>query len=157
MEKRRVVSIGFLILAVFWAGYIWSFSLKDATASTADSNKVIEIVEEFVREVSGKEVTVSSLIVRKLAHFSGFAVLGALLFCTFHFWNAVSTLRCFALSLGSAVAVAVTDELIQIFSNGRSASVVDVIIDTSGSAVGLFAALFVFVFINKLSGRNVLR
>ena len=75
-------------------------------------------------------------ILRKLAHFSEFAALGACLA-----WMGAMTVRPSALRLGlpllGGVASAVADETIQAFSPGRNSSLVDVAIDSAGVATGL--------------------
>ena len=70
------------------------------------------------------------LVLRKLAHVTEFAVLGALLV------RAVGReLPAFAIG----VAYAVTDEIHQHFVAGRSASVLDAAIDAGGVLVGILA------------------
>ena len=68
-------------------------------------------------------------VLRKGAHMTEYAVLGALLFRALE--------REIPAFLG-AVAYAVTDELHQHFVHGRHASPVDVAIDSVGVAIGLF-------------------
>ena len=68
------------------------------------------------------------LVLRKLAHAAEFAVLGALLL------RALAAGRV-ALALG--IAYAVTDELHQLLVPGRRGSVVDVLIDAVGVAIGV--------------------
>src|SRR5712691_8575498 len=69
-------------------------------------------------------------VLRKGAHMTEYAVLGALLFRALE--------REVPAFLG-AVAYAVSDELHQHFVHGRHASPVDVAIDSVGVAIGLFA------------------
>jgi VanZ family protein len=68
------------------------------------------------------------LVLRKIAHAVEFAVLGALLL------RALGSVRG-AVALG--VAYAASDELHQVFVPGRRGSVVDVLIDAVGVAVGV--------------------
>jgi VanZ family protein len=67
-------------------------------------------------------------ILRKLAHVTEYAVLGALLY---------RALGREPLALAAGVAYAATDELHQHFVRGRHASPVDVAIDAVGVAVGM--------------------
>jgi VanZ family protein len=71
------------------------------------------------------------LVLRKLAHLSEYAILGALL------WRALRREPA-ALLLGSAYAV--TDEVHQAFVSGRQGSPVDWAIDTVGVAAGVLLA-----------------
>ena len=68
------------------------------------------------------------LVLRKLAHGAEFAVLGALLFRATRSWP-------LALIAGSAYAA--TDEVHQMFVDGRVGSPVDWAIDTAGVGVGI--------------------
>ena len=68
------------------------------------------------------------LVLRKLAHGAEFAVLGALLFRATRSWP-------LALIVGSAYAV--TDEVHQMFVDGRVGSPVDWAVDTAGAGIGI--------------------
>lgn len=144
-NKALLIAIVFLILTVLWSMFIWSFSVKDATESTADSDGVVEIVNEVIETVTGKKVDVGDYIVRKLGHFSEFSVLGVLLFMTVHYFGANSIPFRYAFGLGGGLFVSVTDECIQLFSDGRSAQVTDVLLDMSGVFVGFTLSLLVLM------------
>lgn len=73
-------------------------------------------------------------ILRKAAHISEFAVLGALLY---------RALEREASALAAGIAYAATDELHQHFVSGRIGSVVDVAFDALGVAAGMLAWLWV--------------
>ena len=80
--------------------------------------------------------------IRKLAHFTEFAVLGALAGLLFggrcqHLWIGLL----FAAMTG--VATALCDETIQLFVPGRTGQIPDVWIDVAGTAVGAVLALAV--------------
>jgi|RhiMetdeSRZDD1v2_1073273.scaffolds.fasta_scaffold783513_2 VanZ like protein len=70
------------------------------------------------------------LVLRKAAHVTEYAILGALLFRALE-----RELPAFAIGL----AYAVTDEIHQHFVHGRHASPVDVLIDAAGIAIGIAA------------------
>ncbi len=70
------------------------------------------------------------LLLRKLAHVTEYAILGALL---------LRATRRPGLALGLAGLYAISDEVHQHFVEGRHAAVVDVVIDTSGAVVGILA------------------
>lgn len=68
------------------------------------------------------------LVLRKLAHFAEFAVLGGLLYR----W-----LRHSPAALAAGLAYAATDELHQAFVRGRQGSPLDWLVDAAGVAVGV--------------------
>ena len=79
----------------------------------------------------GTELGTWDLVLRKLAHFGEYAVLGLLL------------VRAFGrepLAAAAGVAYAATDELHQHFVRGRHAAFRDVAIDSAGVLVGLLLA-----------------
>jgi VanZ family protein len=93
---------------VVWAGVIFAFSSVPSLSSGLGA---------------------WDLVLRKAAHLSEYAILGALL------------LRALDRALPAflaAVAYAVSDEIHQHFVAGRSASPVDVLVDAVGIALGVF-------------------
>lgn len=76
------------------------------------------------------------LLVKKSGHLTGYAILGWLFLRS---WESLkmNIKQAQALALLSSVLYAITDELHQSFVPGRHASVIDVLIDTIGIAVGL--------------------
>jgi VanZ family protein len=77
--------------------------------------------------------------VRKIAHFTEYAILGLLLWVPIHFdplWERWRS-REFLLALLLAALYAASDEFHQKFVPGREAAVRDVMIDTCGAGTGL--------------------
>jgi VanZ family protein len=68
------------------------------------------------------------LVLRKLAHAAEFAVLAILIY---------RAIPRFATALALASAYAATDEVHQLFVEGRAGSPVDWLVDTAGAAAGL--------------------
>ncbi len=143
MNKKKFVFIIFLVLTVAWCFYIWSFSLKDAMASNADSEKVVKIVNKVLKDITGKRRHVSAYLVRKLGHFSEFSVLGILLFCTLKSSKLKKMSKCCIVGILSGAAVALSDEFLQSFSDGRSPQITDALIDLSGVIFGFSLAMLV--------------
>jgi len=119
-----------------WTLFVWGHSMMGITSSLNESGRFVALVRPAFEAVGVHDVDVMSFIVRKGAHMSEYAVLGAL---------AMGTLRARALEGRAwrphlapvfALCVASLDECIQIFSPGRSSSVRDVLIDLSGAVVG---------------------
>lgn len=86
------------------------------------------------------------LLVRKLAHFSEFTILGILLRWLFAMLIGRKLPR-FLLPLGCGMVCAVIDECIQIFSPGRVCSFFDMCIDWGGvlTGVGMLSLLFLLI------------
>ena len=117
---------------------IFSRSAMSAEASTEESNPFVEGINAFLSSI-GLSLTVTEKFVRKLAHFTEYAALGALLSVTVSLYIS-KRLRVFLTTLAIGLGIAVCDELIQLFPSGRSCEVKDMLIDFSGVA---FAALII--------------
>ena len=112
---------------IFW------FSSRTASESSAQS----DIFVEFFKSIFGDNA-VTDFIVRKTAHFSEFAGLGLLFAVAFYVQFGMAKIP-FALLCASAYAV--SDEVHQIFVEGRACKVEDWAIDTAGALLGVLVAL----------------
>lgn len=126
-------------------GVIFFFSHQSGTESASLSGWFVE----RVTNLAPLEPEVVSLLVRKGAHVSEYAILGALLMWA---WRA----RSLRAALGPAaigVLFAVSDEVHQAFVPGRAGQVSDVLIDSVGIAIGVI--LMVFVTSGRYIGEHV--
>jgi VanZ family protein len=127
-RKRRRFYL-FCALALLVAMMAWLMSALPPDASQAQSGWL----RGFLQRLFGAEV--NELLLRKLAHFSEYLLLGLFLglsICQLG-WQA----RYAFLALSLALLAAVADETIQVFSS-RGPSLIDVWIDLAGAATGLF-------------------
>lgn len=127
-KKHSRILLLCLILAV--TVFIFSNSLKGSAASTRDSNFFIRIIESLFGETDLD----LHFLVRKAAHLAEFAVLGLLVACIMY--QLKFPVARFGYGLFYVLAVAVTDEFIQIFT-GRTSSVIDILIDFAGAFIGI--------------------
>lgn len=114
-----------LLCTLLWIAFIFGQSAQPATVSDKTSDHVLEQVQKVI-----PNATVTPL--RKSAHLFEFFVLGLLLALTCRGLGGKTLLPPLAMGLFAALC----DETIQIFSNGRSAEVVDVWIDFGGVLLG---------------------
>ena len=124
--NRRKLLAGILTLA--WLGLIWGNSFLPGENSAAVSG----FVGELLSKVFGPKVLEATFLLRKLAHFTEFAILGGLLA-----WNAKLWRRSRSLPALAGLLAAMTDETIQLFSPGRASRVAVVWIDFAGLLTGL--------------------
>lgn len=119
-----------LILIIIWMIFIFVMSSFNANDSANQSN----IIAHFLSQLFNiNNLELLSLIVRKLAHFSEYLILGILIYnyC----------LR-FDLSVLICLFYAISDEIHQIFTPGRSCQIMDVIIDLLGAICGIIILFF---------------
>lgn len=123
--SKKIVS---LVLLFIWLGVIFSFSAQSGLESSELSNDFLVIVQRFL--------PFSSYLVRKLAHFTEFLILGLLVVNvgnSFGYHGKKVLMFCFLFCF----LYACSDELHQMFIDGRVPAVFDVLVDSLGSLGGI--------------------
>ena len=160
VRKRKRLRIVLWLAAVAWMGLIFAFSLEDADQSSETSGRIIRwLLAHFdttFLELSPEEQLLRvgewSFVVRKLAHFSLFAVMGLLSFAAFSV--DLPLRRAFPAALGLGTARGVLDEVQQAFVPGRSCEFRDMCIDAAGVLLG---AAFLFLILHLIQRKKLKR
>ena len=119
--------------------FIFYNSAQVAEVSSEYSGEATEIVNRILHILSF-DIVLTEGVVRKLAHFAEFAVLGLLLtFCLRVYTKRLVAFCAWPLLFG--LFIAVCDEFLQRFVPGRSSSVRDVLIDFCGVCTGTATAI----------------
>lgn len=147
---KRIIFISMMLVTFF---SIFNFSSQTGKESGNVSNKVTTvIVKVLVRNEASRDKYITKLepIVRKLAHFSiytivGFAIMG--MFCTFDIRNKYKLI--FSLLIG--VAYAVSDEIHQMYIPERGPSIIDIGIDSVGVLTGAFIMIIMIILCENIS------
>ena len=143
--KTNILRISFLILIIINSLIIFGFSSQNGEESSNLSKMIITKIANILNVKEENKTIFLDLgekVIRKLAHFSIYTLLGI--------WS-ISFLYTFNIKLKYQVIItsvwgflyALTDEFHQMFSNGRHASIDDVIIDTLGVIFGLLLVLLI--------------
>ncbi len=126
---------------------IFIFSAMPAAESTSASGMFLNALKTLVEGVSNRVLSedvlaAMHLLIRKLAHFSEYAVLGAAIM--FALWEARKN-KPVLIFLSELIAAlyAVTDEIHQRFVPGRYGTWSDVLIDSAGAITGILIYLFI--------------
>lgn len=123
--------------------FIFCNSLQTGEQSSVTSGGVVEILQEFARKTApnsfvatatGKAYELLHAIVRMLAHFAEFAMLGA--FVAWTYFAYLTDKRFFLVAFTFLLCMPIIDEYIQLTVAGRGAQVLDVLVDTLGSVCG---------------------
>ncbi len=144
-KKRRVLSTVLICLCIATVAFIWGNSMLGSKASSNVSNSVLGALDPIIRRFG--IVSKDDLWLRKLAHFTEFAALGAELL----FLAAVRRrlgLQAASNCAFASLLVALTDEMIQLAS-GRNSQVLDVLLDFSGALTGILIAWLICRLIKK--------
>ena len=143
----KVVKICFLIL---WMALIFSFSnQKDIESSSISDGFIDKTVvkiykifnENITKEKENEIIEKYTFPIRKLAHYTLYFVLGILAFFVVEDYSINKKLIIYSLLI--CFLYACSDEFHQLFVIGRSARVLDVIIDTFGSLCSIYI-LYIF-------------
>lgn len=114
-----------LILIIVWMIFIFIMSSFNADTSSNQSGFIVNIISNTFNI---NNIDLITLIVRKLAHFTEYFVLGLLIYN----YNK-NVLK----ALIICIIYAIGDEIHQLFILGRSFQIKDIIIDTLGSITGI--------------------
>lgn len=126
------------IAAFCWMAVIFYLSHQPGSASSDLSSGIVATLLNFIDQVAPSlEFDVESFhtFVRKNAHFIAYLLLSLL---SLNAWRSsgLRGLKQLVLGFGMCVLFAVTDEIHQLFIEGRSGEARDVLIDSAGAALG---------------------
>ena len=143
MAKEKLKRIIYLVLVFLWMLTVFMFSSQKGEESQSTSSKVTEIIIEiFTHNQNITESEKLELIentdyyIRKLAHYSIYTLGGILIYNYINTYN-ISGKKVILISILIGVIYAISDESHQHFIAGRSARILDVLIDSFGILTGV--------------------
>jgi len=135
---------------------IFNFSNQDSDKSGSTSQKVTEAITRNIKAIQklnkdekAKVLDQIENIIRKIAHFSIYSLVGILLMALLSTYNISENNKIFY-TIIIGMIYAMSDEFHQIFISGRSGQVSDIILDTLGVAVGGLFILGIIKMADKL-------
>ena len=133
-------------------GLMVIFIFSNSAASASTSNGMSLTVSEWVRPVLNTvglhpETDFLNFVIRKLAHFSEYALLGVLIGLAYRLqpWSWMKG----KVALLPFFIIPVLDENLQRFSSGRSCELRDMLIDSAGMAVGMMLVIAVLMMLSN--------
>ena len=149
VEKLEKLLAVFIVLTLI---FIWGQSVMDRELSSEESGFVMRLVTPVLELIVGKG-RVTEHLVRKIAHFCEYALLGAEM-SLFFAGKRRRKREGLLLAMAHGLFVAFVDETIQIFS-GRGPAITDVWIDFAGiTAGGIFLLDVLIVWIHAARRRK---
>ncbi|MDE7161186.1 MAG: VanZ family protein [Anaeroplasmataceae bacterium] len=150
--KKKILRVVPILIVLAWMGVIFYFSHQNGNSSSRMSNTVTRwIVNTFVPNYSSltnsEQADIlknTSFVIRKLAHYSEYAILGFFLFSAVYVFTDNEKILIPVVSL-LGILYAISDEFHQSFIGGRSPAPRDVVIDSIGV---LTAVLILGIFLN---------
>ena len=145
-KKRQTILILLLILGILWTVFIFSRSAKTVSESAKESGRVTSFLQTLFGGLS-----ISEHLIRKLAHFAEYLILSLPLTGAALLLERRWMLAAF---WGYTIAVAVCDEFIVQAISGRGSRISDVLIDSSGSLLGLLFMVSAVSFLGWMRKRG---
>ena len=124
-KNKKTIS---LLVVIMWASVIFIMSLFNSEISSMQSGRIVSFIADLFNI---ENIDLLSLIVRKLAHFTEFFILGYLVcnMCKVYDTNIL-------FGFVFCILYAFCDEIHQLFISGRHFAIFDVVIDSLGVFFG---------------------
>lgn len=152
-DKKEQIKIIKILLIVVWMITVFVFSGQQGTESGNTSRKFTVAI---IQLLTGKELALDNpfiegiqLIIRKLAHFTVYAI-GGFLIVNYEYTKEKTVKQKVLYSIVLGGGYAITDEIHQFFVPGRSGNIIDVGIDTLGVITGVLIYLVLRKVIEKI-------
>lgn len=148
---RKIIK---LIIVILCMVIIFSFSTDTGTESNKKSDGVIiSICKTFIKhDLSTKEkekyINKYVKLVRKSAHFLIYLILGISIISLIKEYQIINS-KALLIAITISFLYACSDEIHQLFVNGRTGKIIDVLIDTLGSIVGVYLYYYIYKFRRK--------
>lgn len=149
LNKNTTHRIVWTVLTILFVLFIFINSMLPAVQSAEQSGGVLA----FLQRIFGENVGITEHFIRKFAHFMEYLVFGVLLITTVRSYVDRIFEHIFTV-LFVGLAVPVVDEFIQLFVQGRSSQVDDIILDFIGVLTGIAVSLLVFYIKNRFFKRR---
>lgn len=129
------------IFVILTCAMIFNFSSKVGNNSFEQSEAITKKVENVVTQITDKESSYANFervhkFIRKQGHFIEFAILGIFVFLLVRCYD-FSMKKSLIIALSFILFYAATDEIHQLFVEGRMGRIKDVFIDFFGGIVGM--------------------
>jgi len=126
---------------------IFYLSNQPATISKGQSSGIIDLLSSIPLIASMMKVGIAEFIIRKSAHMFLYFVLAILIYTTI---NKKSDIKTYMISFLLTAFYSCTDEFHQLFIEGRSGEIRDVMVDSTGALIGLLV-IFLLIKTDKCS------
>lgn len=155
MQKNVLRGI-LIVLLLCTFHIIFGFSSQDGEKSGGISKKITGFILEksskynSLEQMKKEEVSKrTERIIRKIAHFSIYTLVGFLLMALFSTYESIKRKYQIYISAIIGILYAISDEIHQSFTPGRGPKITDVFIDSLGVFFGMAVILLIVEIINR--------
>lgn len=121
-----------IIFTLAWMIIIFTMSSFNSIESANQSNYIVNIISNVLNI---NNIELLNLIIRKLAHYIEYLILGILVINMFIKNNIPQS---YLISIIFCIIYAISDEIHQLFVPGRACQIKDILIDSIGSITGIY-------------------
>lgn len=166
ITKIKILRIILIILLLATFELIFHFSSQNGEESSEVSRGVTNFFTRGNKKIQSesqadKNITLWKIekVIRKLAHFSIYTLVGILLMCIMITYktNGMASIKGILLSLVIGALYATSDEIHQIFTPGRTALVTDAFIDSAGVLLGIMIVYGIYKLIGCIRNKTKLK
>ncbi|MGN0452755.1 MAG: VanZ family protein [Ruminococcus sp.] len=150
--KLNIARIILSILSIFQIAFIFSNSLTPASESSSSSGRVMTFLNGCL-ETLGLSPFLTQDIVRTLAHFTEFCLLGFLLAFAFVCFTPKKLSFIYMTLIGITV-VPIVDEVLQLFAEGRTFQLSDICVDILGGLLGGLISVIIILIYRSVKTKN---
>lgn len=141
----NIKQIIYIILIIIWMITVFFFSNQPGEKSGGTSGKVIKgLMKIFSKEPTDEEIQKLQLPIRKLAHFTIYAIGGVLAILFLNEYNIPLIQKIIYSQLFLSI-YAISDEFHQSFIPARTATITDVLIDSLGAFTSIILISVIFL------------
>ena len=154
-KSRKIIFLCLSWLASFAVLVIiaW-FSFQDSSESSETSKGILHLIP-FYEKMPQEWLSIIHTVIRKMAHFSIYALLGFTLFNAFNLTLPIKRTFIYLISIGASSIYAFIDEFVyQAITPGRAPMITDVCIDTLGASFGAILMLFIIALIRFIKNKE---
>lgn len=120
------------VLVAIWMIIIFIMSSFNSVESSNQSNFIVDIIANIFKI---ENIELLSFIIRKIAHYTEYLILGLLVINMFT-KNNINNL--YLISIIFCIIYAISDEIHQFLIPGRACQIKDILIDSIGSITGIY-------------------
>ncbi len=154
--KINILRAILIILLIMLFMTIFNFSSQDGEESGSLSREVTNRVTKDIKSIqelekNKKEKVLGEIehVIRKIAHFSIYTLVGILMMSLMSTYD-LKQIKRVGISFGVGVLYAISDEIHQSFTPDRTPLVSDVCIDSCGVIVGIIIVIILLKLVQKI-------
>lgn len=155
-KARKILVIVFSWLTVLATmAIIARFSLQNGSESSSTSHLFVTLIP-FYDKLSPDLLSIIHTVIRKLAHFTIYMLLGFTAFNAFCVSVKIKRIFLYVCAISTSIIYAVVDEFVfQALTPGRAPMFTDVCIDTLGALLGALIMLFIWFLIGHIKNKEI--